>query len=150
MRILSGNSEAPRLTPEQRQRRKNGMKFGAWVMEQLRGAEAVVLQEEASAHRPKCPFYGFVGMAGAMMDSKGNACALTMAHRPCPMEQQDGQAPCWDGCIRWNNDRNREALGRFLSSAQVFPDELAPKDGSSWKGISGTDWFRRVMGRSYS
>ena len=117
----------------------------------LRGVDAPPVQEaEISAHRPKCPFYGFVGMAGTMMDSKGNACALTMAHRPCPMEQQDGQAPCWDGCIRWNNDRNREALGRFLSSAQVFPDELAPKDGSSWKGISGTDWFRRVMGRSYS
>jgi hypothetical protein len=124
------------------------MKFGAWVMEQLRGAEAAVRQEAAGPRRPQCPFYGFVGMAGAMIDNRGNACALARAHMPCAMERE-GRTPCWDECARWNNKERMHDVGAFLSRAQAFPDELMRDRANGWQGLSGPDWFRRVMGRAY-
>ena len=148
MRILSGNSEAFPLDPAERQARKKGAGLGARFMRLLRGVDAPVQEAEACPRRPQCPFYGFVGMAGAMIDNRGNACALARAHMPCAMERE-GRTPCWDECAQWNNRERRQDVGVFLSRAQAFPDELMRDRANGWQGVSGPDWFRRVMGRAY-
>ncbi len=159
MQVIRGTDTPTSLTPSQREARKRGWKFGAWVMERLRGAatpqdvpEPVGRTTDSryatSLERPACPFYGFIGFPGVMMDNQGNACALTMEHRPCAMEMAD-ETPCWDKCTSWNHGGNKENVRQFLATAQVFPNELHPKGASSWEGINGLGWFRHRMGRQY-
>ena len=145
MRILSGNGAA--FQPDSSEH-KRGAGLGARFMRLLRGVDASVQEEAAGPRRPQCPFYGFVGMAGAMIDNRGNACALARAHMPCAMERE-GRTPCWDECAQWNNRERRQDVGVFLSRAQAFPDELMRDRANGWQGVSGPDWFRRVMGRAY-
>jgi hypothetical protein len=145
MRILSGNGGAFQPDPEGRKGRAG---FRSRFMALLRGVDAPIQEEAPGPRRPQCPFYGFVGMAGAMIDNRGNACALARAHMPCAMERE-GQTPCWDECARWNNGERRDDVGIFLSRAQAFPDELMRDRANGWQGVSGAEWFRRIMGRAY-
>ncbi|HEY4501791.1 MAG TPA: hypothetical protein VJJ20_01850 [Candidatus Paceibacterota bacterium] len=98
--------------------------------------------------RTKCPFCGFMGLPGALMDQSGNACALTFEHSPCSMEMAD-QPPCWDQCKRWNNPNNQESIKKLLETFNAFPKEFEPNRSSSWEGINAMAWFRYVTGRDF-
>lgn len=97
--------------------------------------------------RERCPFYGFSGFSGILMDTEGNQCALvTGSHSPCYMEFQ-GQKPDWDEC-RYHTDKLIQSLKASAESIRVFPKEFIPEGAHSWEGISLSDWYQHVMGRS--
>ena len=97
--------------------------------------------------RARCPFYGFSGIPGILMDTEGNQCALVSdSYSPCYMEFQ-GQKPNWDEC-RYHTDKLIQSLKASANSIRVFPEEFMPKDTPSWEGISFSEWYQHVMGRS--
>ncbi len=98
--------------------------------------------EEVS--RTACPFYGFNGMFGMMLDSKGNQCALvTGSHSPCAMER-GGEQPCWENCPS-NIPENREKLENLAENMQVFPEEFHPPEAKSWGGITLKRWMEHIL-----
>ena len=94
--------------------------------------------------RPRCPFYGFVGMGGMFLDNHGNACGAAGGHRPCAMKI-NGETPGWNKCTRFNNDENRETISKVLDQCKIFPDELLPPNTRSWEGVSFRGWFQLIM-----
>lgn len=93
--------------------------------------------------RPVCPFYGFVGMAGILVDCHGNGCGMAGGHRPCAMEMSH-KTPSWEKC-QFNHDGNRRKIEQALDCCQVFPDELRPQNASGWKGIDLRKWYQLIM-----
>lgn len=96
--------------------------------------------------RPQCPFYGFRGMFGVLMDSKGNQCALiTESYSPCQMEMRE-QQPDWSECP-FNTEENRDKLIGTLDDIRIFPREFHPPGAKSWKGVSLMSWIKYVWDR---
>ncbi len=93
------------------------------------------------ATRPPCPFYGFVGMMGVFVDNHGNACGIAGGHRPCAMEM-DSETPDWKKCTRFNHDENLRKIRHAFDRCKIFPEELRPKNASSWEGISLRVWYQ--------
>ncbi len=94
--------------------------------------------------RPRCPFYGFVGMGGIFMDNEGNACGVAGGHRPCAMEMER-KAPDWTSCEHFNHVGNREQIEHTLDYCKIFPKELCPKGSPTWEGVSLRGWYSLVM-----
>ncbi len=93
--------------------------------------------------RPHCPFYGFNGMFGVLMDSEGNQCALiTNVYSPCQMEMKE-QTPDWFECP-FNTEGHREKLAKVLNDLRVFPKEFHPPGQASWGGVSLINWIRYI------
>ena len=117
---------------------------------------AASLPEARVVERPKCPFYGMMGIEElkTLIGSKGNACALTCmhhnSHSPCEMEMM-GDTPSWDACIKWNREKNQGAVSRILETFVVFPDEsqLQAVPKREQEGINAMAWFEHVMRRKY-
>lgn len=93
--------------------------------------------------RPPCPFYGFVGMQGILIDNHGNGCGIAGGHRPCAMEMS-GRAPRWKEC-QFNNDAAREMLIQAFDVCKIFPDELRPPHTPDWAGVSLRGWFQLIL-----
>lgn len=94
--------------------------------------------------RPPCPFYGFVGMAGMLIDNKGNACGIAGGHRPCKMET-GGNAPNWKRCVYYNHGDSPNDLIEKLEHVRVFPEELVPRGTRGWSGIPFSEWYGRIV-----
>lgn len=94
--------------------------------------------------RPRCPFYGFVGMAQMFVDNHGNACGAAGGHRPCAMEMAR-EKPDWNKCTRFNHDGNRKNIQNVLDHWRIFPDELRPPNSSGWGGVSLRGWYQLIM-----
>jgi len=92
--------------------------------------------------RTRCPFYGFNGMFGVMMDSEGNQCALINdSYSPCQMEIQD-QRPDWTRC---NLLRDNAIPEETLKNMRVFPKEFHPEGHTSWNGFTLGEWMDYVL-----
>ena len=102
------------------------------------GVEIIVRND-----RPPCAFYGFFGAGRALIDNKGNACALEGSHTPCAMEMMN-QKPCWEKCKRFNTENNRDVIEQMLDGCKIFPDEMYPKNKNSWEGIRLREWFEKI------
>jgi len=90
--------------------------------------------------RPNCPFYGFNGMFGPMLDSGGNQCGLMSgSYSPCAMEMA-GQKPDWPTCSVVED----KTIPEQLLEIRVFPKELNPNEGD-WKGISLKEWMGHIL-----
>lgn len=100
---------------------------------------------ETPVKRTQCPFYGFMGLPGFLMDQDGNACALTFEHSPCRMEMAN-QRPCWDACWSFNTTGNRDKVEKLLDNYNVGPKELQPNNQSGWSGVNARGWFRIITG----
>ena len=94
--------------------------------------------------RPACPFYGFGNVGGrALIDSKGNQCALrTDSYSPCQMEMA-GKDPNWKECD-FNTEQYRNDLVRIADNVQVFPEELL----YSTRGLSLSQWMNYITNRT--
>lgn len=81
--------------------------------------------------RHPCPFYGFNGMYGRLMDQNGNQCALLReSHSPCQMEVE-GNTPNWENCP-FNNDLSRRDIEREAPKVRAFPKEFWPPGKESY------------------
>ena len=98
--------------------------------------------------RPPCPFYGFNGISGSLMDTEGNHCALRRDYRPCVMEINE-EEPNWNLCpIRQNFLEGRgKKLEEVAGKIQVFPREFRPPKDKPWKGISLKDWMNSRLNK---
>ena len=94
--------------------------------------------------RPRCPFYGFVGMAGMLVDNHGNGCGVAGGHRPCAMETAH-ETPDWNECGRFNYSENRRYIEQALDRCKIFPEELKPNGSISWEGVSLRGWYQLIM-----
>lgn len=94
--------------------------------------------------RPLCPFYGFMGIPGAFIDNKGNACGLEFSHTPCAMEMA-GLKPNWRECKRWGHLDESTRMESLLDQFKIFPDELHPVGAKSWEGIKLRGWYNLVL-----
>ena len=84
--------------------------------------------------RSKCPFYGFNGMWGSLLDSQGNQCALiTTSYSPCQMEMA-GQQPSWNLCPmhRDSTEEQIRELEELAKRTRIFPREFHPPEIKSW------------------
>ena len=94
--------------------------------------------------RPSCPFYGFVRMAGILVDCHGNGCGIAGGHRPCAMEMEN-DTPEWKDCGRFNNEEGHGFIEKMLDTCKIFPEELKPRDSSAWEGVSLRGWCQLIM-----
>jgi hypothetical protein len=63
-----------------------------------------------------CPFYGYNGMHGPLINTYGNQCALVVtSHAPCLMEQ-NGSTPDFDLCPLVAVVRRQAKLIRMVQS----------------------------------
>ena len=112
------------------------------------------LEGEVMPKRPRCPFYGMMGMIETkiLLDAKGNACALTCMHKdshsPCAMEMV-GLTPDWDVCETWNHEDSKKAVSAILKTFIAFPSKSTAEGFKEWSGVSAKTWFKHVMGRDY-
>lgn len=109
------------------------------------GMRAVREVSVRNRRRPRCPFYGFHGVQGALIDSRGNECALTTdSYSPCQMEV-GGKTPYWDVCPL-NTPMLREQIAKGEETVRVFLSELRPKDRkTNWNGITFKEWKGHVL-----
>lgn len=104
------------------------------------------LELYSEVERPLCPFYGFNGMHGSLMDSKGNQCALiTDSFSPCQMEMAEDN-PNWHEC-GFNTEEHRKGLEEVAERVQVFPREFHPPTAKSWAGISLKNWMNYILNK---
>ncbi len=97
--------------------------------------------------RHACPFYGFamVGKTPILMDQKGNQCPLIRnSYSPCQMEVND-RTPNWNDCPL-NSEENSVLVERIEREYKIFPRELWSRKDKRWKGISFSEWKKKVMG----
>ncbi len=96
--------------------------------------------------RPPCPFYGFNGMFGSLIDQEGNQCGLiTDSYSPCRMEVNE-KTPNWHECPH-NTEENRRAIVEGgLVDMPVLPREFSGLD----KKINLLEWAKHVMGEERS
>jgi len=95
--------------------------------------------------RPVCPFYGFNGMFGGLIDSRGNQCALVKkSYSPCQMEL-DGETPDWHNCPLNTEGAIEAHFGSM--DIRAFPKELRPSEDGGWSGVSLEDWIRHIVDR---
>jgi len=95
--------------------------------------------------RKSCPFYGFNGMYGHLIDSEGNECAITNSYSPCQMEIA-GEKVSWENCYR-NTQEVSKKLEEVAEKTMAFPKEFWPPGKSSWKGISLKEWMNYILKR---
>ena len=96
--------------------------------------------------RYPCPFYGFYTGPGALLDQKGNQCALMVdSYSPCQMGLQE-QTPDWNKC-RFNNEKNKRVIETIIEESRIYPDEFFPAGAKSWKGIPLKVFADYVMGQ---
>jgi hypothetical protein len=94
--------------------------------------------------RHPCPFYGFNGSFGMMVDQEGNQCALlTNSYSPCRMEVNK-QTPNYSKCS-FNNEENNKALEKIANKMQIFPREFSPPNQKSWDGIKLRQWMDYLL-----
>lgn len=101
--------------------------------------------------RPACPFYGFhlaLERFNAMVDQKGNECALVDGYKPCQMEIQK-LIPCWNNCSSYSS-KDIENLKKIEEKVQVFPKEFRPPKARSWTGIKLKDWMQYIQNKKAS
>lgn len=111
----------------------------------LKGKEEALTPYFQKKRHP-CPFYGFSGMFGTMIDQHGNQCALiTGSYNPCQMEIQ-GQEPNWYKCP-FNTEENRKKSEELIKNekGQVFPEEFHPPAAQAWEGISFKQWINYIL-----
>lgn len=94
--------------------------------------------------RLPCPFYGFIGVMGMLVDNRGNACGITGEHRPCAMEM-NGETPSWKNCRHSNNREIGAMLTQAFDHCRIFPCELRPPNARDWDGISLRGWFQLIV-----
>ena len=93
-----------------------------------------------TVERPPCPFYGFNGKYGILMDTGGNQCGLlTLSNTPCQMERE-GDTPNLSRCTLFNTEEHKAALGKILN-VKIFPNELRRPGTKPWGGITLKKWF---------
>lgn len=93
-----------------------------------------------SRGRPQCPFYGFNGMFGKLIESGGNECGLTTrSYSPCRMEIAR-ETPNWRECP-FNTEDMNDRIESGMMDMKVLPRELR----GSGRRISLLDWARHVM-----
>ena len=109
----------------------------------------MALVPERPAPRPPCPFYGFSGVGGFLVDTKGNQYAiLVRRHCPCEMEMQHF-TPEWKRCHLVTVGAKAAWIKRLKDEqVQVFPDEFRPKGAKEWEGIDFGRWFKHVTGEN--
>ena len=99
-----------------------------------------VIDGEAKIHQT-CPFYGF---SPALIDTRGNQCALIEGHSPCKMEMRE-QKPSYSNCpVAGMPEAYRIIQILIEKDPRIFPEELHPKDALSWDGISFRGWFNLI------
>lgn len=132
----------------------------SWLISLLSGRQSVpspvllpqapVLEGEIcgpiNSNRPRCPFYGFVGVSEIFVDNQGDACGLARGHSSCVMETK-GKAPSWEGCRTFNHMQNAPRILELQQTGRVFPTELCPEGQTTWDGLSLGKWWELVMGR---
>ena len=98
--------------------------------------------EQEARVRPECPFYGFARLEDALMDSRGNQCALAVdSFSPCRMEAYKKESPCWEKCF-YNTLSNVQAITEIIEDSTVFPNEMESKTN---RGVPMSEWYRHIM-----
>lgn len=102
------------------------------------------LKPYTEKQRHPCPFYGFNGSFGAMIDSEGNQCAIiTKSFSPCKMCLYH-ETPNWNKCS-FNTEENKNRLIGILANIRIYPGEFKPSDSKNWRGLEFAEWADYVM-----
>jgi hypothetical protein len=102
--------------------------------------------------RYPCPFYGFFGGLGIMMDQEGNQCALIRdSYSPCPLKMND-DIPDYKKCSpeeyeKYIQDNSDTGLRKLSENVRVFPKEFHPPEVREWEGISLRQWMDYILKR---
>jgi hypothetical protein len=99
--------------------------------------------------RHPCPFYGFFGGMGVMMDQEGNQCALIQdSYSPCPM-QMNNETPDYQKCSPGEYEEYMNNTGgklqQLAEKVQVFPKEFHPPNSNGWEGMSLRQWMDYIL-----
>jgi len=111
--------------------------------------EGEYISSPKATSRPKCPFYGFIGMKMPILmfvDNNGNACGLEFSHKPCTMEMS-GDKPNWSTCKRFNHEGLTSGLEKVMDTCSIFPSELKPPKDSGWTGVSLRGWYNLFVAK---